>query len=61
MCLLSQNIEMRGNRKDVPYLELCFLTSNEKEKKGGKKERMLRLERKVLFLIWHYLSIAWKS
>lgn len=52
---------MRGKRKDVSYLELCFLTSNEKEKKGGKKERMLRPERKVLFLIWHYLSIAWKS
>ena len=29
---------MRGKRKDIPYLELCFLTSNEKEKRGGKKK-----------------------
>lgn len=52
---------MRGKRKDTPHLELCFLTSNEKEKRGGKKEGMLRPERKVLFLIRHYHSVAWKS
>lgn len=48
---------MRGNWKDVPYLELCFLTSNEKEKKGGKKERMLRPERIVSDLALSFHSM----
>lgn len=55
---------MRGKWKDVPCLELCFLTSNEEERRKGRKDVKTRKENTVTNLVLPFPSmeeLSWQE